>query len=61
MFGQSAKEISRTLGLSVRTIETHLMKAKLKLNCCTKKELINKLMSTELGQMLSYSFAEFAP
>lgn len=59
MFDKSSKEISRELGLSTRTIETHLMKAKLKLNCCTKKELISKLMSTELGRILTYAFAEF--
>lgn len=54
----SAKKIGKILNLSPRTVETYLMKVKEKLNCKTKKELINTLINSDLGRILSYSFTE---
>lgn len=42
--GMSAKQIGRELGLSNRTVETHLNNVKIKLNCHTRFELINKFI-----------------
>lgn len=46
--GKTAKEIGRTLGLSYRTVESHLSNLKARFNCSTKSELINKLIKNGL-------------
>lgn len=45
MRGKSSSEIGATLGLSKRTVETHMENIKLKLNCYTKSEIIDKAIS----------------
>lgn len=41
--GRSAKEIAQVLHISPRTVETYLLRAKSKLKCRTKKELLDIL------------------
>ena len=42
--GKTARQISETLGLSSRTVETHLLNMKRKLNVDTKSQLLEKIM-----------------
>jgi len=44
LFGKSAKDIAKILGLSHRTIQHHLETIKTKLNVNSKSELIEKTM-----------------
>lgn len=46
--GQSAKDISLTLNIGKRTVETHIDAIKFKLGCDTKTQLIDKAISTGL-------------
>lgn len=43
--GKTAKEAARMLGLSNRTVETHIDNAKIKFKCNTKSELISLFLS----------------
>lgn len=43
--GKTAKETARHLGISPRTVETHIENAKNKLNCNTKSDLIGVFLS----------------
>lgn len=47
MAGKSAKESAKQLVISNRTVETHLENIKMKFNCRTKLELINKLLTSQ--------------
>ncbi len=42
--GNAVKKIAAELGLSARTVETHLEKVKQKLNCNSKSEVVNMLV-----------------
>ncbi|EKD70592.1 MAG: transcription regulator protein, LuxR family [uncultured bacterium] len=47
--GKTAKEVARLLGVSFRTVESHLHNMKLKLNCINTKELIQKYISKKIS------------
>lgn len=44
MMGKTAKEVSRRLGISFRTVEYYLENVKRKLDCDSKREAINRLL-----------------
>lgn len=41
--GFSAKEIGRQLDISARTVESHIQRIKIKLNCYSRQQLIKKI------------------
>jgi len=43
-YGRSAKEIANILSLSPRTVETHILKAKIKSRCFSTNDLINNFI-----------------
>jgi len=48
VYGKTAKMIGKILGLSPRTVETHLNNAKIKLGLSSKTELINEALNSWL-------------
>lgn len=54
--GYSGKEIARCLSLSHRTVEKHLDALKIKFNCDTKNQLIEKSMSMRFNEFIPKHF-----
>lgn len=48
------KEISNKMYISPRTVEDHIQSLKQKLSCTSKRELLGKVVNTELGRMIRY-------
>ncbi|MBX9586082.1 MAG: helix-turn-helix transcriptional regulator [Gammaproteobacteria bacterium] len=53
--GKSAKEIGRKVDLSFRTVEKYLEQIKVKLNCSSKSELVEKAISLGAGSIIPKS------
>lgn len=56
--GKTAKEIGQILDLSFRTVESYLDSIKLKLNCHTRKEVLNLLLSHNAERSLLLGISE---
>lgn len=55
MRGRTAKRIAQSLSISHRTVESHINAIKQKMQCQTKAELIDKALTSQLGNTLLLS------
>ncbi|MBS0350625.1 MAG: helix-turn-helix transcriptional regulator [Proteobacteria bacterium] len=55
--GKTAKSIAKMLGISYRTVETHIDHLKNKLNCSSKTELIEYAVKVGFAQVVLDNFS----
>ena len=52
--GATAKQVAKQLGISFRTVESHLQKIKAKLNCDTKDQLVETLIDANITDIVKH-------
>ena len=55
MRAKTAKQIAKSLSISSRTVESHIIAIKHKMQCATKAEMLDKALSSDLGNTLLLS------